>query len=961
MAIERHLILQEITLRPSGEWSPPAPGWTVVRVAEGIGYWLQGGGARELQAGDGFAATDTSLLVLRASQLGPLKLEFFCVQPQFLNGLITVAEGHQLELAGKNIAAHAIFFNATDPVGQKFSRLVIQPQRENLTMRSALLQLWSQAVAGVLSAAPVEDPGHKLHERFRQLVAQMPDAELATRSLTELAERLHCSERHFSRLFRAEFGVPLRKRQTELRLQRARQLLADANAKVITVAYESGYRHLGLFNAMFKKRFGVTPSEWRQQNLSTPPKNYFKRPGAALMAWLLLVAVFLAPHLLADTAAQAQSRAALEQKLSELGDGPTVKPVPSPAPLAPTNSSVAAAVAAVKKDSSTNAGPRFTVEKYRVAGNTVLPPASLGHVFTNVPDAFGTNVTFADIRRALGELQMAYRERGFVTVAVRLPPQKLTNATIKIKVTEGRLSAINVKGNNYFSTPNVLRTLPSLHTNMLLNSHIFQRELDTANASRDRQIYPVISPGFEPGTTELTLKVKDTLPLHARVEINNQTPPGTPDSRVSFNAQYDNLWQLEHQIGVSYSFSPVNFKGHSDYYFCPLDNPLVANYSGYYRMPLGSPVSVQSQVNNSAGNFGYSEITHKFNLPPPTGRPELNFYANRSTSDTGVINGQRYNIVNTPLLTIDQQTAGENLTLNDGVGGKFSLPLPDLGNLSSTFSLGLDFKYYNNVSYNTNLFYATTVITNSDGSISKISSTLPTGQPTRYTSVEYFPINIGLSGSLPDPWGSTTFNVQANYNIATVGSLAQLAYTAGDPIITTNSHNSTVTTNANNAAQNNYSTVTAGISREQRLYQDWTALICADGQWASCPLFSNEQYAMGGSGGVRGYQEGEVYGDTGWRVSLEPRTPMVNIGMVDGDVPFWLRASVFMDYGQAYRLQPAVPASFNRESFWGYGASLVANIGSHIDGRLTIAFPLISSPQTPAESVQVYFGVGAQF
>ncbi len=91
----------------------------------------------------------------------------------------------------------------------------------------------------------------------------------------------------------------------------------------------------------------------------------------------------------------------------------------------------------------------------------------------------------------------------------------------------------------------------------------------------------------------------------------------------------------------------------------------------------------------------------------------------------------------------------------------------------------MDFKYYANSSYNTNLFYATTVITNADGSLSKISSTLPTGQPTRYTSVEYFPINLGWSGSLPDPWGSTTLNVQANYNIATVGSLSQLAYSAG--------------------------------------------------------------------------------------------------------------------------------------------------------------------------------------
>ena len=964
MAIERHLILQQTMLRPSGEWSPAAAGWTVVRVTEGMGYWLQGGGARELKPGDGFVATESSHLVLRASQLGPLKLEFFCVQPEFLNGLITVTEGHQLELAGKNLAAHAIFFTGMDSVGQKFSRLVVQPGRENLAMRSALLQLWSQAVAGVLAVSPAEDPGHKLQERFRQLVAQMPDAELATRSLAELAERLHCSERHFSRLFRDEFGVPLRKRQTELRLQRARQLLADANAKVINVAYESGYRHLGLFNAMFKKRFGVTPSEWRQQNLAAQPKNYFKRPGAALVAWLLLVTVLLAPHLHAepaDTAAQAQARAALQEKMSALGDAPPKNPAPS-APLPANPVMAAAAVAAAKKkDASTNAGPRFKVEKYLVTGNTVLAPASIGHVFTNVPDAFGTNVAFADIRSALGELLMAYRERGYVTVSVALPPQKLTNAEVTIKVTEGRLAAINVKGNNWFSTANVLRALPSLHTNMLLNSHVFQRELDTANASRDRQIYPVIGPGLEPGTSELTLKVKDTLPLHARLEIaNDQSTPGTPLARFNFSSQYDNLWQLEHQVGVNYSFSPSDYKTHSNYYFDPLDYPLVANYGGYYRLPLGPAVNVESQVDNSGGSFGYNEITHQFSLPAPTGRPELNLYASRSTSDTGVKYGAMSNYVNTPLLTISQQNSGENITLNQGIGEKLSLPLPALGGLASTFSAGLDFKQYYNTSYNTNIIYATDVITNSDGSISRIASTLATGQKPVYTEVEYFPINFGLNGSLPDPYGRTTFNVQANYNLAWVGSLSQLAYCANHYSISTNA-SGVARTNSLNTAKNNYWTVIGGASREQRLYKDWTALIRADGQWASCPLFSNEQYAMGGASGVRGYQAGEVYGDTGWRVSFEPRTPLVNIGMVDGDIPFWVRASVFMDYGQTYLLQQVTPTSSTHESFWGYGASVVGNIGSHLDCRVTVGIPIISSALTPAESLQVYFGLGAQF
>jgi hemolysin activation/secretion protein/AraC-like DNA-binding protein len=905
MAVERHLILQEIILLPSGEWSPPAPGWVVVRVAEGMGYWLQGGGGRELKTGDGFVIAQGASLVLRASQLGNLKLQYFHVQPQYLNGLLTVAEGHQLATAGKQAAASVISFDANDTTGQKFSRLVAQPHHENLTMRSALLQLWSQAVSGVLQVQPAEEHGHKLSERFHQLVAQMPDAEFATRSLTELADQLHCSERHFSRLFRQEFGVPLRKRQTELRLQRARQLLADGNAKIINVAYESGYRHLGLFNAMFKKRFGVTPSEWRQQNLSAPTKVPAKRAGLAVLAWLVMFAALLAPHLTAATA--------------------------------------------------TNAAPKFKVQKYLISGNSVLTPEALGQALTNTPQAFGTNVTFPDIRAALGELQMAYRERGFVTVSVALPPQKLTNATVKVKVTEGVLADIRVQGNKWFSTPNVLRALPSIHTNMMLNSHVFQRELDLANANRNRQIYPVIGPGPEPGTSELTLKVKDRFPLHARLEINNQATPGTPEFRVNSSVQYDNFWGLEHQLGLSYAFSGVDYKSYESSRIWGMDTPEIANYSGYYRIPLGPPVSVQQQVDASGGTFGYSEITHQFRLPPPTGRPELTIFTSRSFTDTGVILGEESTIVSTPLLTITRQDAGQNLSLNEGIGGKLSLPLPSVGNLSSTLLVGFDMKRYQNASFNTNIFTATTYITNSDGSVSTISSSVPSAQKPHYSEIDYYPVNLGILCTLPDPWGTTVFNAQANYNLGVSGG-----HFGG--VVVQSGTNGVLMPGVSYStnAQRNYFYVTAGASREQRIYKDWTMLLRADGQWTDRPLFSNEQFAIGGNSGVRGYSDGQSYGDTGWRVSAEPRTPLVNIGMVDGDIPFWVRASVFMDFGQTYLVERSLA-----RNFWGTGWTLTGNIGSHLDARLMMGVPLINWNRQPSwgpgRDLHVYFFVGAQF
>ena len=327
------------------------------------------------------------------------------------------------------------------------------------------------------------------------------------------------------------------------------------------------------------------------------------------------------------------------------------------------------------------------MEKYLVTGNTILTPGIIGGILTNVPDAFGTNVSFEGIQAALGDLQMAYRERGFVTVSVGLPPQKLTNAVVKVKVTEAPLAAINVTGNRWFSTENVLRALPSLHTNMLLNSHVFQRELDIANASRDRQIYPVIGPGPEPGTSALTLKVKDTFPLHARIEVNNDSTPGTPELRMNSSAQYDNLWDLDHQIGIQYSFTPEQLKENDYFTTTPLDDPLMANYSGYYRIPLANPYSVEQQVEGSPTSFGYNEVTHKFNLPPATGQPDMTFYASRSTSETGVKFGPTTLVTQTPLVTILSQDSGDNLTLNQGLGGRLSVPLPQIAGISSTLSL----------------------------------------------------------------------------------------------------------------------------------------------------------------------------------------------------------------------------------------------------------------------------------
>jgi hemolysin activation/secretion protein len=591
-------------------------------------------------------------------------------------------------------------------------------------------------------------------------------------------------------------------------------------------------------------------------------------------------------------------------------------------------------------------GATLAVRAYHVEGNTVLPPANLG-MLTNYT---GTNVDFARLRLGLIKLQQRYRDLGYSTISVTLPPQKLTNGVVHVKVVEGRLSSIKITGNRYFSDGNIRRALPSLSTNVLLNSKWFQPELDQANADRDRQIYPVIGPGPDPGTSELDLNVKDRLPLHGRVEINDKSQPDTPLLRLDTSLQYDNLWQHENQIGVDYNFSPQAYKPpgsvHGFY-----DLPQITSYSGFYRLPLDFDSGERESLEQQSPTFGYDETTHQFNLPPPTGHPDLTLYGSRSVSATPLRYGPLAVIFTNDLAGIRSQSAEQTFTYNNNAGAKFNYPLPVFVGVRSSFSLGVDFKAYQAPSFSTNLTYFDLYGKDALGNVFLITNkTISLPSNTR-ASLDYVPLSFGYSAARPDPWGSFAMSYSQSVFLGALASARtnfQVVAAAPD-------------------AGGNYTTINAGLAREQKLVAGWSALLNVSGQWASAPLINNEQFALGGTGGVRGYQQGEIYGDDGWRAMFDLRAPAVGVGNFPtrgGYVPAQLRCSWFMDYGQADLIDRPVSGGGSTDflySQWGTGLGFFLTVGEHFDARLTLGWALLGTPTTGAGSAQAYFSVGGQF
>jgi AraC-like DNA-binding protein len=86
----------------------------------------------------------------------------------------------------------------------------------------------------------------------------------------DVARQTGFAPNYFSELFKRQEGTTFERYVLGLRLERARQLLANSELEVARVSELSGFRSPQYFNGAFKSSFGVTPKQYRRQPGALP-------------------------------------------------------------------------------------------------------------------------------------------------------------------------------------------------------------------------------------------------------------------------------------------------------------------------------------------------------------------------------------------------------------------------------------------------------------------------------------------------------------------------------------------------------------------------------------------------------------------------------------------------------------------------------------------------------------------
>lgn len=92
-------------------------------------------------------------------------------------------------------------------------------------------------------------------------------------TIKDIADQLHISERHLSRLFNQELGQPFTTYIRKERIRKAGILLSDSNIPIKDIALQTGFSSIHYFTNVFSKEMDMPPGKFRErfrhQNLIT--------------------------------------------------------------------------------------------------------------------------------------------------------------------------------------------------------------------------------------------------------------------------------------------------------------------------------------------------------------------------------------------------------------------------------------------------------------------------------------------------------------------------------------------------------------------------------------------------------------------------------------------------------------------------------------------------------------------
>lgn len=279
---EDHFRLRLVRLQPAELWTNEFRNedeYSFVFIKGGTAKCVFPHATQRIVPGNILVFTRNSVGRLYADDKSECVFTTFAVQFEHLFPLFASNEIGLLHSVMANFKAGRIFAPNSSVALESKPILEAAYTQSRLSQRSQLLRVVATILSEEFKTVHSQRSGLDwAADHMIQVFEKLSSAELLKLSVDELATKFSCSRRHLNRLFHQHFGLSITALRMEIRLLKAVSLLRNPREKVINVAEQCGFNHLGLFNTCFKRRYGASPGQWRKMALAPEHSSAARKP-----------------------------------------------------------------------------------------------------------------------------------------------------------------------------------------------------------------------------------------------------------------------------------------------------------------------------------------------------------------------------------------------------------------------------------------------------------------------------------------------------------------------------------------------------------------------------------------------------------------------------------------------------------------------------------------------------------
>lgn len=176
----------------------------------------------------------------------------------------------------------------------------------------------------------------------------------------------------------------------------------------------------------------------------------------------------------------------------------------------------------------------------------------------------GKEMTIRELFTVVEKINEVYRAKGYLTARAVLPPQKVEEGTVRIRLVEGRVGFLSVEGNRY-TRDSYFRSRIRLKEGDLVRLNTLEEDLFRVNSTNDVKVRAELKPGAAGGTTDVIVKAQE--PDNYRVSLFTDNAGGRTvgEERIGLTLQAMSLFGFRDTLTLGGLLAHGTESGHVSY------------------------------------------------------------------------------------------------------------------------------------------------------------------------------------------------------------------------------------------------------------------------------------------------------------------------------------------------------------------------------------------------------------